>query len=173
MRGIVYGLLFSALIYGGGCMAYKKAYVAIHDSIDEALADGKVSIPGATKAACSCDLSKPRTMPLRYLGDEATVDAALGRGDYPECGGMPAGLRYHLLRPSGQCWSFAPMAESGLIQYGNDKITVKCGQWKGQTYHPVYKSAHDQGLHMPGTKIEPGKEYPLAGETFIYFETRD
>ena len=123
-------------------------------------------------AGCTCDLSKPLAVPLSYLGDEATVDGKLGRGEYPECGSMPAGIRYHLLRPSGKCWSFADMSASGLIEYKDGKVMAKCGQWKGQQYHPVFKSAHDQGLHMPGTKITPAQWYDLNGENFIYFECR-
>ena len=42
MRGVAYGLIFSILLWGAGCMAYKRAYVAIHDSIDEVLSE-KVS----------------------------------------------------------------------------------------------------------------------------------
>lgn len=137
----------------------------------------KAKIPDVVKPkeeakGCGCDLTLPPACPLASHGDEATVDAWLAAGGAPEVGGMPAAIRYQLLRPSGKSWSYAPMASSGLIRYDSktDTITVNCGVFEGQRYHPVFKSAHDQGLHMPGTKIEPGKVYPFNGENFVYFQ---
>ena len=39
IRGFVFAMLFSALLYCAGCIAYKRAYVAIHDSIDEVIGE--------------------------------------------------------------------------------------------------------------------------------------
>lgn len=127
------------------------------------------------KQACDCDLSKPLAVPLQQHGSEAEVDEWLRWEGAPECGGMPAGIRYQLLRPSGKSWSYAPMAASGLIQYNADadQITVRCGVFEGQMYHPVYKSKHDQGTHMTGTVITPGFCMPFLGENFIYFQCRN
>lgn len=51
MRGIVYGLLFSMILNLTGCLAMKKAYVAIHDSIDEALTNAPAILTNVTTGA--------------------------------------------------------------------------------------------------------------------------
>jgi len=138
---------------------------------DKVVVDPAIKEPAAT---CGCDLTKPLVVPLvpRHGVSEADVDLWLRDGGASECGGMPEDIRFVLLRPSGNSWCYAPFAKSGLVEYSNGKIKAKCGVFEGQRYHPVYKSAHDQGTHMPGTKIIPFQRQDLNGENFIYFEVR-
>lgn len=39
MRGLINGLMFSAVLWCAGCATYDKVFVAVHDAIDEARAD--------------------------------------------------------------------------------------------------------------------------------------
>jgi len=124
---------------------------------------------------CSCDLTKPLVVPLAQHGTESEVDLWLSLGGAPECGntGFPIDVRFRLSRPSGNYWCYAPFVRSGLVQYKDGKLMATCGVFEGQSYHPFYMSAHNQGTHMEGVKVVPGTWYPRDGPTFVYFEARD
>ena len=157
------------IIATSGCSvteSWMRSYVAIHDAADTVLT-AKTNLP---PVVVTPPADKPAmgalVCPLAYLGDEATVDGILSRGEIAECDNRSP-YKFQLLRPDGKSWSFAPFVESGLVRDGK----VFAGEFKGQHYTPVYQSEHDQGVHMPGHPLADGAQ--VGPERFIYFECRE
>ena len=98
MRGVIYGLIFAMAVNLTGCLAMKKAYVAIHDSIDEALTNGVTSVTNLvttgkqTPAAgnvCKCDLSRPAISNLEDLRQVTLIDSHASECGLQEREGIP------------------------------------------------------------------------------------
>ena len=165
-------LIVIALIGLCGCTTWMRAYVAIHDAADKALATSTnhpavvTPSPVTNPASVTPAATGALVVPLAYLGDEATVDGILSRGELPESDNRSP-YKFQLLRPDGKSWSFANFVESGLVREGK----VHAGLFHDQHYTPVYQSEHDQGVHMAGHALKDGDI--LGAERFIYFECRN
>jgi hypothetical protein len=198
MRGLINGLMIMALVYCGGCLAYKKAYVAVWEAVDSAIheqsqaTNNPVLTPKTPEAdtnkqsqACSCDLTKPIAIPLvPYLGaDDKAVNAKL-YADYKAgiengCGGLPGDVRPLLIRPSGGTFGYKHVILKGGVRVAinGSKMTVTCGDFQGQRFHIIGGSDHEapsNGAH-PSTlqdwqPITPGAA--CGKKHFIYLEAR-
>jgi hypothetical protein len=166
MQVVIIGVVAGSIMWLSGCAIYDAAIVGLHDSLDEMKA-GQTNKPSVVVTPpADKPVAGALVCPLSYLGDEATVDGILSRGELPESDNRSP-YKFQLIRPSGKCWSFANFVEAGLVRDGK----VFAGAWKGQHYTPVYQSEHDQGVHMPGHPLADGAT--LGGERFIYFECRE
>ena len=169
-----------------GCTTYKRAFVAIHDSIDEALASqtnapvvNPVALPSNLVATTTSEPaiapSGPRQMPLQSHGSEAQVDQWLKDGGAPECGGISPDCRAMLVRPSGNTWGYAPFWQSGAC-LGLDKdgnIAFKDTSFEGQNYFLLGWSVHENLDTVTPLKSGVRTKYQNDGHgMFIFFEAR-
>lgn len=172
-----------------GCETWMRAYVAVHDAADKALAaqtnQPPVSVSVVTNAAavvepapvsggCGCDLSKPAVWPLQFIGDKATVDHALGAND--GCGDSGRrDCRAMLMRPDGNCWGYKYVFGSGCLEYSADsnQVRIKCFDFKGQRYHFVGWSTQESINTMTKAKSGEWLPYQSGGHgMFLFFECR-
>jgi len=134
--------------------------------------------------SCGCNLSLPPIVPLvPEMGatDEA-VDTNLRErwqaGTEDACGGLQGDIRPLLIRPCGKTFGWKYVITEGFIRLvlNGDKMTVGCGDYKGQRLHVIGTSDHEMPAHgKPATledwvPIVSGQEGPK--KHFVYFECR-
>ena len=134
--------------------------------------------------ACTCDLTKPLVTPLvPYLGpDDAAVDKVLydrwKSGLSDTCGGLPGDTRPLAIRLNGKTFGWKDPVTTGAVKIviDGEQMTIFCGAYKGQQWHPIGGSDHEMPANgKPETlsdwlPITPGVKG--MRRHFVYFQCR-
>ncbi len=147
VRGLFFGLMFSAVLWGAGCATYMRAYVAVHDAVDAVLAD-KTNSPalppslpadkpatgdtdlfrGGTEKVCGCDLTSP-------VADQFTGAYLASRGNLEEAPSTRYGFRLQLRRGSGRDWNVGSLIPKATDDLGERTVRANCFDHDGFRYH--------------------------------------
>lgn len=175
VRGLVYGLMFSAVLWGAGCATYMRAYVAVHDAVDAVLADKTNSptlppiLPAdkpatVTPAGCACDLTAP-------VADQFTGDYLASRGNAEEAPAGRYGFRLQLRRASGRDWNVGSLIPKATDDLGNRTVRAKCFDHEGFRYHLLGATATE--AHNPEIPLKSGDTVRHPGGRFwLVYESR-
>ena len=143
-------------------------------------------IPQPQQQGCGCDLTLPLDVPLvpEMGGNDKEVDANLyarwKAGVSDNCGGLPSDVRPLLIRPAGKTFGWKYVITEGAIKISvnGDKMTVWCGDYKGQRLHLIGTSDHESP--NTGARPETLQDFVLlksgvegARKHFVYFECRE